>query len=378
MDLTPEIREEIEDRARTEGFDIAGIARADAIPDAGARLDAFLAAGYAGEMTWLHEKADRRRSPNALWPEARSVIMLAQNYHAGLSPLERLTLKDRANISVYSLGRDYHDVVKKKLKRVARWLHQSHGAEVKVFVDTAPVMEKPLAAAAGLGWQGKHTNLVTRSHGSWTFLGAIYTTLALPPSGAEQDHCGACRRCLDICPTGAFPAPYQLDARRCISYLTIEHQGHIPVEFRKPMSNRIYGCDDCLAICPWNKFAQTSQEAKLAPRAELVAPRLKDLAGLDDAGFRDLFSGSPIKRTGRDRFVRNVLIAIGNSGDKALSVTAEALLDDASPLVRAMAVWALGELAPDRARALEGTAQNTEQDTEQDPGVLEEWARIRG
>jgi epoxyqueuosine reductase len=374
MDLTPEIREEIEDRARTEGFDIAGIARADAIPDASARLDAFLAAGYAGEMTWLHEKADRRRSPNALWPEARSVIMLAQNYHAGLSPLDRLTLKDRANISVYALGRDYHDVVKKKLKRVARWLHQAHDAEVKVFVDTAPVMEKPLAAAAGLGWQGKHTNLVTRSHGSWTFLGAIYTTLTLPPSGTEEDHCGACRRCLDICPTNAFPAPYQLDARRCISYLTIEYPGHIPIEFRKPMGNRIYGCDDCLAICPWNKFAETSREAKLAPRAELIAPRLRDLAALDDAGFRDLFSGSPIKRTGRDRFVRNVLIAIGNSCDKALSATAEALLDDASPLVRAMAVWALGELAPDRARALAESMH----DTEQDSGVLEEWARIRG
>mgnify|MGYP005845621863 CR=1 FL=1 len=373
MDRAPGLREEIEDRARAEGFDLAGIARADAIPDAGARLDAFLAAGYAGDMAWLHEKADRRRSPNALWPEARSVIMLAQNYHTGLKPLERLKHGDRANISVYSLGRDYHDVVKKKLKRVARWLHQAHGAEVKVFVDTAPVMEKPLAEAAGLGWQGKHTNLVTRARGSWTFLGAIYTTLDLPPSGAEQDHCGACRRCLDICPTGAFPAPYQMDARRCISYLTIEHSGHIPLEFRKPMGNRIYGCDDCLAVCPWNKFAQTSREMKLAPRAELIAPRLRDLAALDDAAFRDLFRGSPIKRTGRSRFVRNVLIAIGNSGDKDLAETAETLLTDSSPLVRAMAVWALGELAPDRARALE----NRSDGEKKDPGVRAEWARIR-
>ncbi len=333
-------------RAHGEGFDLAGIAAADAIPEAGARLDAFLHAGWAGDMIWMAEKADRRRAPTALWPEVRSVIMLGLNYGTDLDPMARLERRTRGTISVYALGRDYHDVVKKKLKRVARWLQAEHGGAVKVFVDTAPVMEKPLAEAAGIGWQGKHTNLVSRELGSWTFLGAIFTTLELDPSGTEIDHCGGCRRCLDVCPTKAFPAPYKLDARRCISYLTIEHKGHIPVEFRKPMGNRIYGCDDCLAVCPWNKFAQTAHEAKLHPRAELAAPTLADLARLDDAGFRALFSGSPVKRLGRDRFVRNVLIAIGNSDDMALAPVVERLLADSSPLVRAMAVWALGQLMP--------------------------------
>ncbi|RMF08875.1 MAG: tRNA epoxyqueuosine(34) reductase QueG [Alphaproteobacteria bacterium] len=364
----------ISERAKAEGFDLVGIARADSIPEAGARLDAFLDAGFAGDMIWMAEKADRRRAPTALWPEVKSVIMLGLNYGTDLDPLERLEDRSRGVISVYALGRDYHDVVKKKLKRIARWLIAEYGGDVKGFVDTAPVMEKPLAEAAGIGWQGKHTNLVTRTRGSWTFLGAIFTTLDLEPDGAETDHCGRCRRCLDICPTGAFPAPYQLDARRCISYLTIEHKGHIPREFRQPMGNRIYGCDDCLAVCPWNKFARISREAKLAPRPELIAPDLADLARLDDAGFRALFSGSPIKRLGRDRFVRNVLIAIGNSGNTSLADAAKDLLDDPSPLVRAMAVWALGQLLDgDEITKL----SEHHMPCEADDAVRSEWAALR-
>jgi epoxyqueuosine reductase len=331
-------------RALSEGFDVVRFARAEASPRAAAALKAFLDRGRHGAMDWLARDPDRRADPTALWPDAKSVVVLGANYGPDRDPLEALTRKDTGAISVYAQGSDYHDVVKAKLKRVAGFVAEQFAAEVKVFVDTAPVLEKPLAQAAGIGWQGKHTNLVSRGFGSWLFLGSIFTTLEIEPDDAESDHCGQCRACLDICPTSAFPAPYELDARRCISYLTIEHKGHIPREFRGLMGNRIYGCDDCLAVCPWNKFAQAAREAKFKARAELARPRLADLARLDDAAFRELFSGSPVKRTGRDRFVRNVLIAIGNSGDAELAAVAEGLLGDASPLVRAMAVWALSRL----------------------------------
>ncbi len=333
-------------RALAFGFDTAGITTPAGIGPAGARLREFLALGRQGEMAWLEGRADWRADPSTLWPEARAILMLGQNYGPEDDPLAVLARGGEGAISVYAQGRDYHDVVKKRLKALARELVATHGGEVKVFVDTAPVLEKPLAAAAGLGWQGKHTNLVSREFGSWLFLGALFTTHPLPPDAAETDHCGGCRACLDVCPTQAFPAPYQLDARRCISYLTIEHPGHIPEEFRAAIGNRIFGCDDCLAICPWNKFARTAAELRLRPRPELTAPRLAELATLDDAAFRKLFTKSPVKRLGRDRFVRNVLIAIGNSGDATLASTAESLLDDPSPLVRAMAVWALRRLAP--------------------------------
>jgi len=321
-------------------------------------------------MGWLEAKADRRVDPKVLWPDARSVVVLAMNYGPHHSPLDILDRKDRGAVSVYAQSRDYHDVVKKRLKRVARWMHQRFEAEVKVFVDTAPVMEKPLAARAGLGWQGKHTNLVSRAHGSWLFLGEIYTVLELPPDEGETDHCGSCSRCLDICPTAAFPEPYRLDARRCISYLTIEHKGHISKEFRPAMGNRIYGCDDCLAVCPWNKYARAATEPALEKRDALAAPRLAELAMLDDAGFRKLFAGTAVKRTGRDRFVRNVLIAIGNSGEAANSEVVEALLCDQSPLVRAMAVWALGRILPtDRFDRL----KRDHLTKEHDPDVCAEW-----
>jgi epoxyqueuosine reductase len=337
----------ISDKARQEGFSAVRIARALHDPAVAERLEAFIAEGRHGSMDWLAETAARRASPLALWPEARSAIVLAQNYAQDLDPLERLKDRGAGVISVYALNRDYHDLVKGKLKRIAQWLAHRLNAEVKVFVDTAPLMEKPLAQKAGLGWQGKHTNLVSRELGSWFFIGAILTTAELPEDEAEEDHCGSCRACLDICPTSAFPAPYQLDARRCISYLTIEHDGHIAREFRAAMGNRIYGCDDCLAACPWNKFAQTAHEAKLAARADLIAPSLAGLLALDDAGFRALFAGSPVKRSGRDRFIRNVLIAAGNSGDAQLVPQVRALLQDASALVRAMAVWALSRLLPE-------------------------------
>ncbi len=327
------------------GFDAIGFAPARLGPEARERLQAFLAAGMHGGMGWMEARADQRADPRALWSEARSVIALGLSYAPETDPLESLNWQDRATISVYARNRDYHDVVKKRLKALARWM-AAHFADagVKVFVDTAPVMEKPLAQQAGLGWQGKHTNLVSRTHGSWLFLGEIYTTLDLHPDAPEIDHCGTCARCLDICPTKAFPAPYRLDARRCISYLTIEHHGPIPEEFRKPMGNRIYGCDDCLAVCPWNKFAATHQEPAFAPRAELTAPKLADLAALDDAGFRALFSGSPIKRIGRNRFIRNVLIAIGNSADPSLQETARALCADTDPVVAETAAWAAAQL----------------------------------
>ncbi len=327
------------------GFDAIGFAPARLGPEARERLQAFLAAGMHGGMGWMEARADQRADPRALWAEARSVIALGLSYAPETDPLESLNWQDRANISVYARNRDYHDVVKKRLKALARWIVAEFAeAGVKVFVDTAPVMEKPLAQQAGLGWQGKHTNLVSRTQGSWLFLGEIYTTLDLSPNAPEIDHCGTCSRCLDICPTKAFPAPYRLDARRCISYLTIEHHGPIPEEFRKPMGNRIYGCDDCLAVCPWNKFAATHQEPAFAPRAELTAPKLADLAALDDAGFRALFSGSPIKRIGRNRFIRNVLIAIGNSATPSLRDAARSLCADADPVVAEAAAWALAQL----------------------------------
>ncbi|MEQ8372615.1 MAG: tRNA epoxyqueuosine(34) reductase QueG [Roseibium aggregatum] len=338
-----------EEKARALGFDGVKIAAADSIPEAGERLRHFLDKGYEGSMGWMAETADRRSSPQALWPEVRSVIMLAMNYGPGSAPhehpLTHLADKTTGGISVYARHRDYHDVIKGRLKELASFLVSRSGGDVKVFVDTAPVMEKPLGEAAGLGWQGKHTNLVSRDLGSWFFLGSIFTTLDLPPSGAERDHCGSCRACLDSCPTNAFPAPYQLDARRCISYLTIEHPGLIPNAFRKAIGNRIYGCDDCLAACPWNKFAEAAREAKLIAREEMITPKLADLLSLDDAAFRQLFSGSPVKRIGRGKFLRNVLIAAGNSGEIALLGKIEALLDDADALVRGTAVWALGQLS---------------------------------
>jgi epoxyqueuosine reductase len=321
-------------------------------------------------MGWMETNAERRGDPRRLWPEVRSIVLLGLNYGPDDDSLALLAQRDRGVISVYAQGDDYHDIIKPRLKSIARWLLSVAGGDVKVFVDTAAVMEKPLAAAAGLGWQGKHTNLVSRQHGSWLFLGAIFTTLDLPPDGPEQDHCGRCRACLDVCPTAAFPAPYRLDARRCISYLTIEHKGPIPRDLRPLMGNRIYGCDDCLAVCPWNKFAQQGREAKLAARDVLKAPSLAGLARLDDAAFRALFAKSPIKRIGRDRFVRNVLIAIGNSGDRSFANAAEQLLRDNSPLVRGAAVWALRRLLPaDRVDAL--AVLHCSQ--ENDPATLDEW-----
>ncbi len=356
--------------ARARGFDVVGVTRPDAIPEALPRLQQFLAEGAHGDMHWLQSTAARRGDPRAMWEAARSIIMLGLNYAPDGDPLAILERRDRGAISVYAQSNDYHDAIKPRLKQLASWLTQEAGGEAKVFVDTAAVMEKPLAGAAGLGWQGKHTNLVSREFGSWLFLGAIFTTLDLPPDGAGHDHCGNCRACLDICPTGAFPAPYRLDARRCISYLTIENKGPIPRELRNAIGNRIYGCDDCLAVCPWNKFAQAGRDAKLAARPELAAARLADLARLDDAAFRRLFAKSPVKRTGRDRFVRNVLIAIGNSGDKALLPEAERLLRDSSPLVRGAAVWALGRLDRDHLARL----ARAQRESEPDPDVAEEWA----
>ena len=370
---TPDaLKAAIREQALALGFDVVGFARPEILPEARAGLRAFLDAGYHGEMDWLARNADRRSDPKVLWPGVRSVIVLGQNYGPSVDPLAILENPARGAISVYAQNADYHDLLKKRLKALARWLHQDLAAEVKVFVDTAPVMEKHLAQAGGLGWQGKHSNLVSRDLGSWLFLGEVYTTLDLTPDAGESDHCGSCRNCLDVCPTDAFPAPYRLDARRCISYLTIEHKGHIPVEFRKPMANRIYGCDDCLAVCPWNKFAQPTREAAFLPRAELTAPRLADFLGLDDAGFRRVFSGSPIKRIGRDRFLRNVLIALGNAADPKAAPAIEALLDDTSPLVRAMAVWALAQLLP---REIMAALHRDHASQESDPGVREEWMR---
>jgi len=342
----PEAAALIRDRALALGFDAVGFCRADLGPEARERLAAFLSAGQHGDMGWLAARADQRGHPRALWPEARSVIALGLSYAPADDPMAPLQHRDRGTISVYARHRDYHDVVKGMLKTLAQFIVSRFGPAVKVFVDTAPVMEKPLAAAAGLGWQGKHTNLVSRQHGSWLFLGEIYTTLDLPPDAPHADRCGTCSRCLAVCPTNAFPAAYRLDATRCISYLTIEHHGPIPRELRPLMGNRIYGCDDCLAVCPWNRFARATPHAKLQARDELTAPRLATLAALDDAAFRVMFAGSPVKRIGRNRFVRNVLTAIGNSGRPELRASAERLIGDADPVVAEAAAWALERLAP--------------------------------
>jgi len=364
-------RETIVAKARALGFDSIGVTRADLPPEIAARLGEFLACGHHGDMAWMATTAARRGSPAALWPDARTAIMLGVNYGPADPALEMLERRERANISVYARNADYHDAIKKRLKALARWIVERHGGDAKVFVDTAPLMEKPLAERAGIGWQGKHTNLVSREFGSWLFLGAILTTLEIAPDAPEPDHCGSCGRCLEVCPTDAFPAPYRLDARRCISYLTIEHKGHIPREFRAAIGNRVYGCDDCLAVCPWNKFAQATKDYAFVPRLELTRPKLVDYVALDDDGFRRVFGGSPIKRIGRDRFVRNVLIAIGNSGDRALAAEAERLLTDAAPLVRAAAIWALSRLLPPEAFAALAVEHAPR---EADEGVRAEWS----
>ena len=355
-------------QARLAGFDAVAVASPDAIPLAPARLKEFVADGFHGSMSWIAETLDRRADPRTLWPEVRSIIVLAMNYGPDHDPREVLGKRDRGAISVYAQNRDYHDIIKGRLKEIAGRIVARAGGDVKVFVDTAPVMEKPLAEAAGVGWQGKHSNLVSREFGSWLFLGSIFTTAEIEPDAAEEDHCGSCRACLDACPTDAFPAPYRLDARRCISYLTIENKGPIPPEFREAIGNRIYGCDDCLAACPWNKFAREASEAKLAARDDLREPKLAELLALDDAAFRSLFSGSPVKRIGRDRFLRNVLIAAGNSGDRTLAARCRELLEDPSPLVRGAAVWALSRLLePAELAKLAASAQ------ESDESVRAEW-----
>ncbi|MFO1032826.1 MAG: tRNA epoxyqueuosine(34) reductase QueG [Hyphomicrobiales bacterium] len=363
------LKQALRQRARAEGLPLMGVTSAHLPQQTGERLHGFLAEGRHGDMAWMAETAARRVSPDAMWPEARSAIIFALPYTPEGDPLARLADTHTGVISVYALNRDYHDLLKGKLKRLAQWFACEAGADVKVFVDTAPLMEKPLAAQAGLGWQGKHTNLLSREAGNWFFLGSILTTAVLPVDAPAEDHCGTCTACQDICPTQAFPAPYQLDARRCISYLTIEHKGHIATEFRKAIRNRIYGCDDCLAVCPWNKFALAAHEEKLRARADLVAPPLAELLGLDDAAFRQRFSGSPVKRLGRDRFLRNVLIAAGNSGDAALLPQVQALLSDASPLVRAMAVWAHQNLAADA----DHLARRARHAQEADKAVRIEW-----
>ena len=369
-----ELKAALANEAAKLGFDCIGVTTPDAIGEAAKHFHEFLAAGAHGDMDWLAANPERRADPRGLWRDVRSVIMLGVNYGPDEDPLDVLKERSRAAISVYAKGDDYHDVIKKRLKALARWLVATVPCEVKVFVDTAAVMEKPLAQAAGLGWQGKHTNLVSRGFGSWLFLGAIFTTLELTRDEADIDHCGSCQACLDICPTAAFPAPYKLDARRCISYLTIENRGAIPREFRKAIGNRIYGCDDCLAVCPWNKFAQEGRETKLAARDALRAPDLATLARLDDTTFRALLAKSPIKRIGRDRFIRNVLIAIGNSDDATLASEAEGLLADASPLVRGAAVWALSQLVDARTLAVLAKARAAETDED----VLMEWRYALG
>lgn len=369
MPMPVSLESRLKAAARALGFDAAGIARADEAWEAGARLAAFVAEGRHGEMRWMEETLARRSAPTAMWAEARAALVVAMNYGPDHNPLDTLSQRETGNISVYARGRDYHDIIKSRLKQLAGEVAALTGADVKVFVDTAPLMEKPLAQKAGLGWQGKHTNLVSRDLGSWFFLGTVLTSAALAPDAPEADHCGSCRACLDICPTAAFPAPYQLDARRCISYLTIEHAGPIPREFRAAMGNRIYGCDDCLAACPWNKFAAAASESALFARAELKTPGLDELAALDDATFREIFSGSPVKRSGRGRFIRNVCVAIGNSGQPALAMHLVPLLADESPLVRGAAIWALARLDP--ARFAEEKARRRA--SEHDSTVAEEW-----
>jgi epoxyqueuosine reductase len=368
--MMTDLKEALRRDASALGFDVVRVTTPDAIGSAGDRLADFVAAGRHGDMDWMATTAERRRHPSALWPQARSVVMLAMSYAPDSGPLDALDDRERGVISAYAKGKDYHDILKGKLKQLAGRLAHASGAEVKVFVDTAPVMEKPLAAAAGIGWQGKHTNLVSRTHGSWLFLGAILTTAEIAPDAPETDHCGNCRRCLDVCPTNAFPAPYVMDARRCLAYLTIEHKGHIPEHFRVPMGNRVFGCDDCLAVCPWNKFAHAAREARFSARIETDNPPLADLLELDDRAFRMRFAGTPIKRTGRDRFVRNVLIAAGNSGDASLLPKIEALLADASPLVRAMAIWAMRRLTRD---GIGAQTRRRHLAREGDAGVRAEW-----
>ncbi|MFN9849695.1 MAG: tRNA epoxyqueuosine(34) reductase QueG [Alphaproteobacteria bacterium] len=373
--MTTSISEHDHDLIRSEalrlGFDLCRFTDIDETWPAAARLEAFVAAGRHGEMEWMADTADRRRHPRAMWSGARSAIVLGVNYGPDHDPLLVLGQPNLAAISVYAQGDDYHEVIKARLKTLARWLVTRFGGELKVFVDTAPLLEKPLAERAGLGWQGKHTNLVSREFGSWLFLGSILTTLELSPDAVDTTTCGSCRACLDVCPTRAFPEPYQLDARRCISYLTIELKGPIPVEFREALGNRIYGCDDCLAVCPWNKFASMARDQKLAAREVLKAPALVDLVRLDDAAFRALFAKNPVKRIGRDRFVRNVLYAIGNSGDAALATEVEQLLDDPAPVVRGAAVWALSRLAPEIFADLSAGRLATERDAL----VCAEWAQ---
>jgi epoxyqueuosine reductase len=369
-----QLGDEIRARAFALGFDACGFTRPDAIPLAAERLKAWLASGAQGEMGWMASRADERGSPSVLWSETRSVIMLGVNYGPDIEPLAATAQRERAAISVYAQGRDYHEVIKGRLKLLAGFmLARAGGGAVKVFVDTAPVMEKPLAEAAGLGWQGKHTNLVSRGFGSWLFLGAIFTDLELSPDARESDRCGSCRACLDTCPTRAFPAPYRLDARRCISYLTIEHSGPIPEEFREAIGNRVYGCDDCLAVCPWNKFARESREVKFAAKNSLRSPELAELARLDDETFRKLFSGTAVKRIGSARFLRNVAIAIGNSRDEALAEALTPLLGSASPLVRGAAVWALARLLKEEPLPRFAKSRLTE---ERDPSVLAEIAKM--
>ncbi len=370
--MTSPLKQLVLTEARAAGFDTAHVTTPGAIgPTVAERLKRFLAEGRHGDMSWMAASAERRRHPLGLWPDARSIVVVGMSYAPAGDPLAVLTERDRGAISCYAQCRDYHDVVKSGLKRVAGVLARKSGAAVKVFVDTAPLMEKPLGEAAGIGWQGKHTNLVSRKHGSWLFLGALLTSAELEPDAPEADHCGSCTRCLEVCPTDAFPAPYQLDARRCIAYLTIEHKGHIPAQFRKAIGNRVFGCDDCLAVCPWNKFAAVARETKLQALAGAASPPLAELLALDDAAFRKRFAGTPVKRTGRDRVVRNALIAAGNSGDAKLVPLVERLLDDASPLVRAMAIWALGQLAETADWA---TLKRARVADESDLAVRAEWA----
>jgi epoxyqueuosine reductase len=365
----------VETRARDLGFCGLRVTRPDRLPDLPARLSTWLAEGAHGTMDWMVERADQRARPTALWPGLRSILVVAMSYRPEHDPLALVTQSERGALAAYAQRRDYHDVLKGKLKELGGYLSAKGDVRVKVFCDTAPVMEKTLAEAAGLGWQGKHTVLISREHGNWLLLGAIYTSAELEPDPAARDHCGSCRACLDVCPTDAFPAPYRLDARRCIAYLTIEHAGPIPEAFRPAIGNRVFGCDDCLAVCPWNKFARTAAENRLAARVDLAAPPLADLAGLDDAGFRALFAGTPVKRTGRDRFLRNVMIAVGNSGAPGLAASAVARLADPSPLVRAMAVWACSRLLPPEAiRPLYGRHGMGETDAH----VRDEWRAATG
>src|SRR5579864_1559705 len=373
--MSAEIREAIRGQALAMGFDAVGFAEARLAEQARADLGEFLARGYHGDMGWLAATAERRGDPQTLWPDARTIVVLGLNYAGDDDPLTAAADPQRGAISVYARGRDYHDTLKRRLKALASWIAARWPGELKVFVDTAPVMEKPLAKEAGLGWQGKHTNLVSREFGSWLFLGEIYLSLALTPDAAERDHCGGCRRCLDACPTDAFPAPYRLDARRCISYLTIEHKGPIPHELRPLIGNRIFGCDDCLAVCPWNKFARASEEPEFLPRAGLTSPLLAELAGLDDAGFRARFAGTAVKRIGRNRFLRNVLVAIGNvpRPTSELVSASRRALDDPSPLVRGAAVWAFSRVAAAGDLAAEADARL---ERESDATVRGEWQLV--